>query len=141
MKKLILAATIASALVSPTTLAEEVADLHLNGDSSAILGYVETSYGMSNLFYITTERIDLTQIGTMVNCDNIKPNRINSKRIAIECIQDSEIQITRRIKSQAGRDYIINALKTKGSLNWEGWEATAQNFTEDFEAIGNEEVL
>ncbi|HHG3319376.1 TPA: hypothetical protein ACPVYN_004364 [Vibrio parahaemolyticus] len=141
MKRLMVAATIASALVSPTTLAGEVADLYLNGNSSAIVGSSETSYGMSNLFYITKERIDLIQIGTMVKCDNIKPNRINSKRIAIECIQDSEFKIIRRIKSQAGRDYIINALKTKGLLDWEGWKATAPNFIEDFKAIGNDEVL
>lgn len=141
MKKLILAATIASALVSPTTLAEEVADLYLNGNSTAIIGSSETSYGMSNLFYITKERIDLIQFGTMVKCDNTKPNRINSKLIAIECSQKSKFNIIRRIKSQAGRDYIINALKTKGSLDWEGWLATAPNFTEDFKAIGNSEVL
>ncbi|NGZ65876.1 hypothetical protein G6Z92_02585 [Vibrio aestuarianus subsp. cardii] len=141
MKRLMVAATIASALVSPTTLAGEVADLYLNGNSSAIVGSSETSYGISNLFYITNERIDLIQIGTMVKCDNTKPNRINSKRIAIECIQDSEFKIIRRIKSQAGRDYIINALKTKGLLDWEGWKATAPNFIEDFKAIGNDEIL
>ncbi|ENM3981864.1 hypothetical protein ABH649_000512 [Vibrio cholerae] len=139
MKMLILAAVLTT--VSFTALAsEEIADLYLNGDSSAVVGQSRTSYGWANMFYITEERIELIQIGSGVACDD-KPNRINNKLVSIECIQESSINIIRRVKSQAGRDYIITELKTKGSLDWEGWKATAPDFTDSFKAIGNNEIL
>ncbi|MCD9468940.1 hypothetical protein [Photobacterium iliopiscarium] len=138
MKKLIL--TVILAVASFSTQASEVAQLYLNGDSSAVIGNSETTYGVNNLFFITKKRIELIQIGLNVTC-NEKIDRINSKRIAIKCIQEDNMKIIRRIKSQAGRNYIIHELKTKGTLDWEGWKATDQNFIDNFEAIGNDKVL
>ncbi|WP_318492137.1 hypothetical protein [Photobacterium leiognathi] len=138
MKKLILTAILTVASFS--TQAGEIAQLNLNRDLSAVIGNSKTTYGVNNFFFITKKRIELIQIGLNVTC-NDEINRINSKRIAIKCIQEDDIKIIKRVKSQAGRNYIINELKKKGTLDWEGWKARDQNFIDNFEAIGNNKVL